>query len=58
MDGLFQSQKSKDALIEFRRNRLNMLEDQKAAEADIAKWEGEQAKAQQDAVTAMGKVDS
>lgn len=58
MDGLFQTQKSKDALIEFRRNRLNMLEDQKAAEADIAKWEGEQAKAQQDAVTAMGKVDS
>ncbi|KIF56239.1 phage tail tape measure protein [Pseudomonas fluorescens] len=58
MDGLFQSQKSKDALIEFRRNRLNMLEDQKAAEADIAKWEGEQTKAQQDAVTAMGKVDA
>lgn len=58
MDGLFQSQKSKDALIEFRRNRLNMLEDQKAAEADIAKWEGEQAKAQGEAVTAMGKIDA
>ncbi|MGU3345800.1 phage tail tape measure protein [Pseudomonas monsensis] len=58
MDGLFQSQKSKDALIEFRRNRLKILEGQKAAEADIAKRKGEQAKAQQDAVTAMGKVDS
>ncbi|MGY2337979.1 phage tail tape measure protein [Pseudomonas sp. SDO5532_S415] len=58
MDGLFQSQKSKDALIEFRRNRLNMLEDEKAAQADIAKWEGEQAKAQGDAVIAMGKVDA
>ncbi|WP_460156290.1 phage tail tape measure protein [Pseudomonas sp. S2_H10] len=58
MDGLFQSQKSKDALIEFRRNRLNMLEDEKAAQADIAKWEGEQAKAQGAAVIAMGKVDA
>ncbi|WP_460151135.1 phage tail tape measure protein [Pseudomonas sp. H2_C02] len=58
MDGLFQSQKSKDALIEFRQNRLNMLEDEKAAQADIAKWEGEQAKAQGAAVTAMTKVDA
>ncbi|MFJ2710859.1 phage tail tape measure protein [Pseudomonas sp. NPDC087346] len=58
MDGLFQSQKSKDALIEFRRNRLNMLEDQKAAEADIAKWEGEQAKAQGDAISSMTKIDA
>jgi lambda family phage tail tape measure protein len=58
MDGLFQSQKSKDALIEFRRNRLNMLEDQKAAEADIAKWQGEQAKAQGDAVSSMAKIDA
>lgn len=58
MDGLFQSQKSKDALIEFRRNRLNMLEDQKAAEADIAKWQGQQAKAQGDAVSSMAKVDA
>ena len=58
MDGLFQSQKSKDALIEFRRNRLNMLEDEKAAQSDIAKWEWEQAKAQGDAVIAMGKVDA
>jgi len=53
--GLFQS---KQEMIDLYQNRLNMLEDQKAAEADIAKWEGEQAKAQQDAVTAMGKVDS
>ena len=58
MDGLFQNQKSKDALIEFRQNRLSMLEDEKAAQADIAKWEGEQAKAQGAAVTAMTKVDA
>ena len=58
MDSLFQNQKSKDALIEFRQNRLNMLEDEKAAQADIAKWEGEQAKAQGAAVTAMTKVDA
>ncbi len=58
MDGLFQSQKSKDALIEFRQNRLNMLEYEKAAQADIAKWEGEQVKAQGAAVTAMTKVDA
>lgn len=58
MDGLFQNKKSKDALIEFRQNRLNMLEDEKAAQADIAKWEGEQAKAQGAAVTAMTKVDA
>ncbi|WP_016970592.1 phage tail tape measure protein [Pseudomonas tolaasii] len=58
MDGLFQNQKSKDALIEFRQNRLNMLEDEKAAQADIAKWEGEQAKAQGDAVSSMAKIDA
>ena len=58
MDGLFQNQKSKDALIEFRQNRLNMLEDEKAAQEEIAKWEGEQAKAQGAAVTAMTKVDA
>jgi lambda family phage tail tape measure protein len=57
MDGLFQNQKSKDALIEFRQNRLNMLEDEKAAQADIAKWEGEQVKAQGDAVSSMTKID-
>lgn len=58
MDGLFQNKKSQDALIEFRQNRLNMLEDEKAAQADIAKWEGEQAKAQGDAVSSMAKIDA
>ncbi|WP_339506575.1 phage tail tape measure protein [Pseudomonas sp. EA_15y_Pfl1_P102] len=58
MDGLFQSKKSKDGLIEFRRDRLNMLEDQKAAQAEIAKLEGDQAKAQQSAITSMQKVDA
>ncbi|WP_313043128.1 phage tail tape measure protein [Pseudomonas sp.] len=58
MDGLFQNKKSKDALIEFRQNRLNMLEDEKAAQSDIAKWEGEQAKAQSNAVTSMSKIDA
>ncbi|AZC51770.1 Phage tail length tape-measure protein 1 [Pseudomonas chlororaphis subsp. piscium] len=53
--GAFQNQKE---MVELYSNQLNMLEDQKAAAADIAKWEGEQAKAQQDAVTAMGKVDA
>lgn len=58
MDGLFQNQKSKDALIQFRQNRLNMLEDEKAAQADIAKWEGDQAKAQLASQQAMIKVDA
>ncbi|AMW83901.1 Phage tail length tape-measure protein 1 [Pseudomonas yamanorum] len=53
--GLFQNQKE---MIEFRQNRLNMLEDEKAAQADIAKWEGEQAKAQGDAVSSMAKIDA
>ncbi|MGU9815663.1 phage tail tape measure protein [Pseudomonas sp. LF135] len=52
--GLFQNKKE---MIEFRQNRLNMLEDEKAAQADIAKWESEQAKAQGDAVSSMGKID-
>ncbi|NCE83539.1 phage tail tape measure protein [Pseudomonas sp. Q1] len=53
--GLFQNQKE---IIEVRQNRLNMLEDEKAAQADIAKWEGEQAKAQAEAVSSMTKVDA
>ncbi|QAY87219.1 phage tail tape measure protein [Pseudomonas arsenicoxydans] len=53
--GAFQN---KQEMIDFYSNRLNMLEDQKAAEADIAKYEGEQAKVQQDAVAAMTKVDA
>ena len=53
--GAFQNQKQ---MVELYSNQLNMLEDQKAAAADIAKYEGEQAKAQQDAVSAMVKVDA
>ncbi|MCO7039551.1 phage tail tape measure protein [Pseudomonas carnis] len=53
--GLFQNQKE---MIEVRQNRLNMLEDEKAAQADIARWEGEQAKAQGDAVSSMTKIDA
>ncbi|WP_454846058.1 phage tail tape measure protein [Pseudomonas farris] len=53
--GAFQNQKE---MVELYSNQLNMLEDQKAAAADIAKYEGEQAKAQQDAVSAMAKVDA
>lgn len=53
--GLFQNHKE---MIKFRQNRLSMLEDEKAAQEDIAKWEGEQAKAQGAAVTAMTKVDA
>ncbi|CAI8712330.1 phage tail tape measure protein [Pseudomonas sp. IT-P291] len=53
--GLFQNQKE---MIELYSNQLNMLEDKKAADADIAKWEGEQAKAQGDSVIAMGKIDA
>lgn len=53
--GLFQNQKE---MVELYTNQLNMLEDQKAAAADIAKYDGEQAKAQQSAVVAMEKVDA
>ncbi|MBB3239142.1 lambda family phage tail tape measure protein [Pseudomonas sp. Tn43] len=53
--GAFQNQKE---MVELYSNQLNMLEDQKAAAADIAKYEGDQAKAQKDAVSAMAKVDA
>lgn len=53
--GLFQNQKE---LIEYRQNRLNMLEDEKAAQADIAQYDSDQAKSQQAAITAIGKVDA
>ncbi|MGX1186666.1 lambda family phage tail tape measure protein [Pseudomonas sp. F-14 TE3623] len=53
--GAFQNQKE---MVELYSNQLNMLEDQKAAAADIAKYEGDQAKAQKDAVSAMVKVDA
>ncbi|MBV7478198.1 phage tail tape measure protein [Pseudomonas sp. PDM31] len=53
--GLFQN---KQEMIDLYTNQLNMLEDQRDAEADIAKWQGEQTKAQGAAVIAMGKVDA
>ncbi len=53
--GVFQNQKE---MVELYSNQLNMLEDQKAAAADIAKWEGEQAKAQGDAVSSMARIDA
>jgi lambda family phage tail tape measure protein len=53
--GAFQNKK---VMVDFYQNRLNMLEDQKAAEEDIAKWEKEQAKAQSASVDAMAKVDA
>ncbi|AQT94294.1 phage tail tape measure protein [Pseudomonas azotoformans] len=53
--GLFQN---KQEMIDLYQNRLNMLEDQKAAQAEIAKLEGDQAKAQQSAITSMQKVDA
>ncbi|WP_286800710.1 phage tail tape measure protein [Pseudomonas sp. UBA4034] len=53
--GLFQN---KQEMIDLHQNRLNMLEDQKAAQAEIAKLEGDQAKAQQAAITSMQKVDA
>lgn len=53
--GIFQNQKE---MIELYTNHLNMLEDQRDAEADIAKQEGERAKSQQAAVSAMAKVDA
>ncbi|AOS74374.1 phage tail tape measure protein [Pseudomonas fluorescens] len=53
--GLFQN---KQEMIDLYQNCLNMLEDQKAAQAEIAKLEGDQAKAQQAAITSMQKVDA
>ncbi|MBC3375801.1 phage tail tape measure protein [Pseudomonas sp. SWRI92] len=53
--GLFQNRQE---MIDLYASRLSMLEDQRDAEADIAKWEGEQAKAQLSAVSAMAKIDS
>ncbi|MFJ2362458.1 phage tail tape measure protein [Pseudomonas sp. NPDC087697] len=53
--GAFQNQKE---MVEFYSSQLNMLEDQKAAAADIAKFDGEQAKAQLASQNAMIKIDS
>jgi lambda family phage tail tape measure protein len=53
--GLFQN---KQEMIEFYQNRLNMLEDQKAAEADIAKYDGDRSKAELASQQAMVKIDA
>lgn len=53
--GLFQN---KQEMIELYQNRLNMLEDQKAAEADIAKYEGDRSKAELASQQAMIKIDA
>lgn len=53
--GVFQN---KQVMVDYYTSQLNMLEDQKAAQADIAKWESEQAKAQGDAVSSMAKIDA
>lgn len=53
--GLFQN---KQEMIELYQNRLNMLEDQKAAEADIAKYDGDRSKAELASQQAMIKIDA
>lgn len=53
--GFFQN---KQEMVEFYQNRLSMLEDEKAAQEDIAKWEGEQRKIQDDAIEAQTRVDA
>ncbi|SEQ28887.1 phage tail tape measure protein, lambda family [Pseudomonas sp. NFACC02] len=58
MDGLFQSQKSKDALIQFRQSQLNFLLLQRDADESRSKYLGDQAKAQQDSIGAMAKIDA
>lgn len=58
MDGLFQSQKSKDALIQFRQSQLNFLLLQRDADESRSKYLGDQAKAQQDSIGAMVRIDA
>lgn len=53
--GLFQNQKQ---MVAYYQDQVNLLEDKKAAEADIAAYDAQQAKTQQEAITAMGKVDA
>jgi len=53
--GLFQN---KQEMIEYYTDKLTFLKDTKAANADIAKYDAEQAKAQQDSISAMGKIDA
>jgi lambda family phage tail tape measure protein len=51
--GLFQN---KQVMIDYYDNKLNMLRDEKAAKADIAKYDGEQAKTEQDAIDAAKRI--
>ena len=53
--GLFQN---KQVMIDYYDNKLNMLRDEKAANADIAKYQGEQDVLNQKSIVAMGKVDA
>jgi len=53
--GLFQN---KQEMIEFYSDRLNMLQDEKAAKDEIAKLDGDDAKAQLASQQAMIKVDA
>ncbi|HEX8591754.1 MAG TPA: phage tail tape measure protein [Pseudomonas sp.] len=51
--GLFQN---KQVMIDYYDNKLNMLRDEKAAKADIAKYDGEQAKIQEDGIGAARRI--
>ncbi|MBD1589791.1 phage tail tape measure protein [Pseudomonas typographi] len=53
--GLFQNQKE---MVTYYQDELNQLEDRKKAEEDEAKLLAARAKIQQEAITAMGKVDA
>lgn len=53
--GLFQN---KQEMIDLYQNRLNMLEDQKAAEADIAKYDSDRSKAELASQQAMIRIDA
>lgn len=53
--GAFQN---KQEMVEFYSNRLNMLEDEKAAKEEIAKLDADDAKAQLASQQAMAKVDA
>jgi lambda family phage tail tape measure protein len=53
--GLFQN---KQVMIDYYDNKLNMLRDEKTANADIAKYQGEQDVLNEKSIVAMGKVDA
>ncbi|WP_397448128.1 phage tail tape measure protein [Pseudomonas sp. NA-150] len=57
-DGLFQSKKSKDALVEFRRDQLTFLQDKKAAQIESAKLDGDELLARDKATAASVKIDA